>query len=167
MPAQKLLTLVRHAKSSWGDALLSDRERPLNNRGLRDAPEMGKRLAARRQRPDLIVSSPAERAITTARLIADEINYPPAKIVLVEELYLAGREGLLDVIRQLDDRYQSVMVVGHNPDMTELFNSLADARIDDIPTCGMALFGFNVASWDAVVAGSGECILYDFPKNAA
>ena len=109
----KTLTLVRHAKSSWKDTSLADRDRPLNKRGKRDAPEMGRRLTAAGVRPSLIVSSPAVRAWTTAKIIANEIGYPREFLQRDSALYLASVNGILDVIASQD--------TGFNKPQPEIF----------------------------------------------
>ena len=110
----KTLFLVRHAKSSRDDTAMSDRDRPLNDRGKRDAPKMGERLGKRDVKPDLVLSSPATRA-TTAEIIARKLDYKVKDIVVDERLYAVGADDPLDVVRKLGDKLERVMVVGHNP----------------------------------------------------
>ncbi|MBC7939957.1 MAG: histidine phosphatase family protein, partial [Chitinophagaceae bacterium] len=110
----KTLFLVRHAKSSRDDPSLPDRERPLDDRGRHDAPKMGKRLTNRGVKPDLLVSSPALRALTTAQLIADEIGCQRKDIIVDERLYASSSDDLLSVICAIDDKLDSVMLFGHN-----------------------------------------------------
>ena len=100
----KTLFLIRHAKSSWDDTALADNDRPLNARGKRDAPKMGKRLAKRGVKPDLILSSPATRALKTAEIIAKKLDYRRKNIVVDDRLYAVEADQLLDVIRKLGDR---------------------------------------------------------------
>ena len=159
---RKILYLVRHAKSSWSDSSLTDRERPLNKRGRRSAPDMGRRMAAQGHRPELIVSSPANRAISTARTIAKELGYDDADIVTDEDLYFGSMQGVLE---GLDDRYDKVMVVGHNPTMTYHMNTLANTSVDNMPTCAVAVIGFEIASWADLYRAGGELLDYDFPKR--
>ncbi len=121
---QKVLYLVRHAKSSWNDASLSDMQRPLNKRGRRSAPEMGMRMVAQGHRPDLIISSPAKRARLTARKIARELGFDKSDIETDADLYFAGIRSMLNVLEVLDDDYQKVMIVGHNPSMTNFLNMI-------------------------------------------
>src|SRR5437899_11500650 len=106
--SMKTLFLVRHAKSSWDDTALPDKDRPLNDRGKRDAPKMGERLAKRGVTPDLILSSPAKRALETAQIIAKKLDYKLADIVVDERLYATGADDLLDVIRKLGAKPKSV-----------------------------------------------------------
>ena len=162
---QKTLYLVRHAKSSWKDSSLSDRDRPLNKRGRRSAPDMGSRMANQGHRPDLIVSSPAKRAITTARMIALEVDYDLMDIVTDENLYFSGISGMANVLQDIDDRYQKVMMVGHNPTITGLMNTLGDKSVANMPTCAIAVIGFDIASWVDLYSTGGELLDYDFPKS--
>lgn len=143
----KTLVLVRHAKSSWDDASLPDRDRPLNSRGKRDAPKMGRRLADLVGTPDLIVSSPATRALATARIIAELVDYPVDGIREDERIYQAGPTEILDVIRGLEDERVRVFLFGHNPGLTELVNELSEPAIDNVPTCGVVEFGLSTERW--------------------
>ena len=145
----KTLFLVRHAKSSRADQTLPDRERPLDDRGRRDAPSMGKRLAERDAKPELIVSSPALRALTTAQLIADEIGYAREDIVVDDRLYASSASDLLAVIRALDKKLDRVMLFGHNPEFTDLAHQLS-SEIADMPTCAVAEFRFDTKAWSDV-----------------
>ncbi len=159
------LTLVRHAKSSWNDSSLSDFERPLNNRGFKDAPKMGKRLQNAHGRVDIILSSPAKRAITTAELIANKLDFNLQNIQLREEIYEANVNTLLLLISSLDNQYSKVMLIGHNPGFTMLCNYLCNANIDNMPTCSIVNIRFDTDSWNEVSEYSGELISFDYPKK--
>lgn len=161
----KTLFLVRHAKSSWDNPGLSDDERPLNERGERDAPRMGKRLASRQIKPDSLISSPALRAYTTAVKIAAEIGHLKEAIQREDNLYFEGIEGMLSVIHALAPEIRSVMLFGHNPTMTDLVNDLANTNIDNVPTCGIAEITFDIESWNEVYEGLGTMKLFDYPKR--
>ena len=161
----KILILVRHAKSSWKDASLADRDRPLNKRGKRDAPEMGRRLAARGAAPDLIVSSPAARALATARIIAEAVGYPVDAIREDERLYLASPAELLEAIRDLDDGYDRVFLFGHNPGLTELVNELSEPAVDNVPTCGLVELRLAAERWADVSADTVRRVSFDTPKS--
>ena len=145
----KTLLLVRHAKSSRDDPTLPDKERPLNDRGKRDAPKMGERLAKLDVKPDLILSSPAIRALATAELIAKKLDYKAKDIVADERLYATTATALLEVIHQLDDKPKRVMLFGHNPELTELAHRLS-SEITDMRTCAVAEFCFATTSWSTV-----------------
>ena len=161
----KTLTLVRHAKSSWKDTSLADRERPLNKRGKRDAPEMGRRIAAAGIRPSLIVSSPAVRAWTTAKVIAGEIGYPREFLQRDNALYLASVNGILDVIASQDVGFNNLMLVGHNPGFTDLANYLVPGLTNNVPTAGVISVELDTDDWSIYDRPDTKLLLYDFPKN--
>lgn len=161
----KILYVIRHAKSSWDDAALADLQRPLNERGKQDAPEMGKRLAKRKILPDLIISSPAKRAIKTAIKIAHEIQYAEGHIVRDKLFYLAGTSTILSVLHELDDKYESVMIFGHNPGWTDFVNYISDIKIDNIPTCGIVAISFDVDHWSQIGEEKGNHLFFDYPKR--
>jgi phosphohistidine phosphatase len=160
----KTLILVRHAKSSRDDPSLPDRERPLDDRGLRDAPRMGKRLARRDVKPGLIVSSPALRAQTTARLIADEIGQGRGSIAVDGRLYAGSARDLLGVVRALDEKLDSVMLCGHNPEISELARQLSGEAID-MATCAVAEFRFDTDAWTDVGTVAPAKVVVDEPKG--
>ena len=128
---------------------MADEERPLDARGERDAPKVGKRLAKAGAKPDLILSSPAKRALTTARVIAKELGYKRKKIVIDDRLYAAEADVVLDVIQRLGNEADSVMLFGHNPELTELAHRLS-RKITRMPTCAVAEFTFDVNSWSRI-----------------
>ncbi len=162
----KTLYLVRHAKSSWDDITLADYDRPLNKRGLNNAPDMGQRLADKGIQLDRIISSPALRALTTAQLIAEQIDFDPQAIEHNQRLYFEGIPAMMDIIHQLDRSFSSVMIVGHNPDITRLLNRLCGFQVSDMPTCAIAKVGFNLDNdWLEVAFGSGKMVEYDYPKK--
>ncbi|KQR71119.1 histidine phosphatase family protein [Pedobacter sp. Leaf176] len=160
----KQLLLVRHGKSDWGNADLKDFDRPLNKRGKENAPEMAERLIKRGFHFDLMVSSPAKRAKSTAKFFskayqADDIQYEAS-------IYEANTKTLLKVVNGLDDEADTVIMFGHNPGFTDLANELSDAGIYNIPTSGMVLMSFPFDSWTMVSRGTGELVFFDYPKNS-
>jgi len=161
----KLLYLVRHAKSSWADMSLADHDRPLNNRGKRNAPEMGKRLYSRGILPDLLISSTAKRALSTAKKIALEINYEPNKIQTSRFLFHAGEDDIVKLIRQQENHLDSLMLFGHNPGFTFCVNLLSNAGIDNVPTCGIIAISFDTDSWRDIESGQGKLTFFDYPKK--
>ncbi len=161
----KILTLVRHAKSSWKDTSLADRDRPLNKRGRRDAPEMGRRIAAAGIRPSLIVSSPAVRAWTTAKIIADEIGYPREFLQRDRNLYLATVNGILDVIVAQDNGFNSLMLVGHNPGFTDFANYLVPGLTNNMPTAAVVSVELDTDDWSLYDKPGTKLLFHDFPKN--
>ena len=161
----KTLTLVRHAKSSWKDTGLRDRDRPLNKRGERDAPMMGKRIVEAGIRPSLIISSPAVRAWKTAKVIAREIGYPTEFLQREDELYLASLDSLLDVVAAQETGFHNLMLVGHNPGLTDFANFLSPGLTGNVPTAGVVSVKINQDDWLLYERPGTELIYYDFPKN--
>jgi len=161
----KTLSLLRHAKSSWDDPALDDFDRPLNPRGRRDAPEMGRRLKARGEIPDLIISSPARRALATARMVAREVGIPEARIIEEASLYHAGAGTILSIVRSLESLAGHLMLVGHNPGFNDVANSLSEARIDNLPTAALFQVEFDVDDWSDVAPGQGRFVRFDSPKR--
>ena len=162
----KILYLVRHAKSSWDDPTLADKDRPLSPRGLSSAPDMGRKLAAQGHKPDLVISSPARRALTTAKKIAQETGYSDSKIVTDDHLYFSGTRSMVDLLEQVDDKHGSVMIVGHNPAMSSLLNVLCESSVENMPTCAVAVVSFDMTSWSELTMTDGELLSYDYPKGS-
>jgi len=165
MPERKTLFLLRHAKSSWNDPSLDDINRPLNKRGNRDAPEMGRRLAEYVVKPEIIVSSPALRAFKTAEKAAEGLGLEKKGIRIDERVYSWDSDAVLNVINSLDDKYKSAMIVFHNPAITDLVNELSGARIDNVPTCGLATVSFDTEKWTGIKKGNGKLLNFDYPKK--
>ena len=157
--------MIRHAKSCWDDPDLDDRQRPLNKRGKRDAPFMARELKARKIRPDTIVSSPALRAQTTAELMAEGTGFKRSGIVIREAIYEQGLSGLLDTVHELRDDWDTVFLVGHNPDLTLFINELTGETLTHIPTCAIASIRFPADSWTHIMPGSGSLVFFDYPKR--
>ena len=161
----KELFLVRHAKSSWDDATISDHDRPLNERGFRNAPEMGGRLCDRGVSPDALISSTALRARTTAEIMAGLLNYPKDQIVFDRALYHASATELQEFIGGLDDSHYSVMLFGHNPGITSVVSHLYGIVLDNLPTCGVVHLCFSEGSWAEASRSMPSEATIDFPKN--
>ncbi len=163
----KELFLLRHAKSSWDDPTLSDFDRPLNERGRRDAPRMGEHLAEMGIEPDLIVASPAKRAKKTAGIVAEKLGYDPGRIRWNESVYEASPQTLLYLVCSLPEDAKRVMLVGHNPGFTMLANMLGDVAIDNIPTAGVVGIAFDAKSWDEACRMKGHTLFFEYPKKLA
>jgi len=161
----KTLYLLRHAKSSWNFDELSDQERPLNDRGRDDAPRMGQALAKRDIKPDLIVSSPAVRAMSTAALVARELDYPHDKIAVEPGIYQAEVDDILGIIHNLPESADSVILVGHNPTFTDTVNTLSPSSINEMPTAAVVCLRFDCNSWEQVSRANAEFYFYDYPRN--
>jgi phosphohistidine phosphatase len=163
----KTLYVIRHAKSSWDDSNLSDFDRPLNERGKRDAPRMGKRLKEREIAPGLLLSSPAKRAYSTAKRIGEVLNYKKENIKLEEGLYHASDDKILEVVKNIPDKYDVVFILAHNPGLTDFVNLLSDSRdfIENVPTCGVVGFEFRISSWKEINKEKTKRLFFDFPKS--
>lgn len=163
---KRTLVLIRHAKSSWTNPLDTDFERPLNDRGLQDAPKMGQRLRSLRLTPDLILSSSAKRARQTAELIAAELDYPVEEIRFEERLYHAQPAMLGDVLSSLPPEVTTVFLVGHNPGITDFANQLSSRfYIDHMPTCGVIAASFSDGTWEHFPDKKIEVHLFEYPKK--
>ncbi|MFP4093468.1 MAG: SixA phosphatase family protein [Cyclobacteriaceae bacterium] len=162
----KTLYLVRHAKSSWKDSSLPDFDRPLNQRGKKDAPEMGERLFNRGISPDLVISSTAKRAAHTASIMAEKLSFPAKAMRFYDELYHANADTLLQLVRNTDASVEKLMLFGHNPGLTEFANLISSRKIDNIVTCGVYALQLPVEQWrDFRGQGRTHFLFYDFPKN--
>jgi len=162
----KTIYLLRHAKSSWRDPTLEDEYRPLNNRGMRDAPMMGDRFKALGESLDHIVSSPARRARQTADLFAKACGFPRDNIIEDAALYFTGMDSIAALIAGQDDRLQALMLVFHNPDITRLANSIDAAnRISNVPTCGLVKLTSDIENWRDWSAANTRFVYFDYPKN--
>lgn len=161
----KQLLLIRHAKSDWGNAGLRDFDRPLNGRGKSNAPEMAERLLKQQLKPELIVSSPALRAITTAKYFATAWHIPFENIQQEPAIYEATVKSLLQVINHLDDQYNQVALFGHNPGLTDLANYLCNGHIVNMPTASVIRIELPFDSWKLISSNTGNVLLFDYPKS--
>ena len=161
----KTLIIVRHAKSSWDNIGQDDKERPLNDRGKKDAPEMAKRLKDRNIKVDKFVSSPAKRAKKTAKYFAEAYDTDKKDIVITDELYDASPANFYQVVAQLKDDWDAVAIFSHNPGITSFVNSLTNVQIDNMPTCGIFAVQADVESWQAFSKADKKFLFYDYPKN--
>ncbi len=158
----KTLYMVRHAKSSWEFDVI-DRERPLNKRGLNDAEAMSFAISEQIERPDLMLSSPANRAHTTALFFKTAFNMPDSGFIETEALYDFGGDQVLEVISQCDNSIDSLMIFGHNHAFTSIANMLGSVAIGNVPTCGFVHIESNVSSWKDFANGKTKHTL--FPKQ--
>ena len=161
----KSLYIIRHAKSSWGDFTTPDFDRPLNERGKNDAPEMAKRLIKKNITIDLFISSPAKRAQKTCKAFCKEYNYAESNILLIGELYHASVEAFYITISGIASKYDSAAVFSHNPGITEFVNSLGTGvKTDNIPTCGIYGVSFIASHWNEFKKADKRFLLFDYPK---
>lgn len=161
----KTLYLVRHAKSSWAEPGATDFERPLNDRGKRDAADMGKRLKLREIHFDSIISSPALRAEKTALLFAREMGYDTEAIIWDKDLYLAAPETILNTISKVPDTVNSLAIFCHNPGITELANTLSSVRVDNMSTGSVYAVSYAGESWKEFEKASPRFLFFDYPKS--
>ncbi len=160
----KHLVLVRHAKSSWSDPSVSDFYRKLNKRGKRDAPFMANKLAERKIVVDLIVSSPAARAKITAKTIAEALNYSKKAIVFDERIYSQSTAGLYRVLHEQGEKFNSIILVGHNYALTDFAEELTGKSLNNVPTSGMVGMTCDISTWQLLSEGSGQLLFFDYPK---
>jgi phosphohistidine phosphatase len=161
----KTVILVRHAKSSWDDPSMTDFDRPLNDRGKKDAPEMADRLLKRKISIDTFISSPAKRARKTANIFAKAFGVEKENVVLNDKLYNAAEMDFYEVLSQLPASMKSIAVFSHNPGLTDFANSLTtDIRIDNIPTSGIFAVTFE-GDWPAFKDAQKKFLFFDYPKN--
>ncbi len=159
----KQLYLVRHAKSDWGDESLRDIDRPLADRGYKAAYEMSDCLIKKQRAPDIFISSDATRALSTAMIFARAADHATNEIVVLPQVYESTAKTLLDVIHQIDDKNNSAAIFCHNPGVTNLANELGDLFFENLPTCALVAFEFDVKSWKDV--SKGKIAYYQFPKE--
>lgn len=162
----KILLLVRHAKSDWGDSSLKDFDRPLNERGKNDAPKMAHRLLDKNISINAFVSSPAKRAKKTARLFAEVFKKSEEEIIYKPELYLPGLEVFYTVVENINDKFNTIALFSHNPGITEFAYMLTpnSTPIAGIPTCGIFAVKLHSNKWKDIRAGKKEFLFFDYPK---
>ena len=161
----KSLILVRHAKSDWNDPLLKDFDRPLNDRGKKDAPAMAKRLVEKKVKIDAFISSPAKRAKKTAELFIKEFKEDKKDIIFFDELYLADPGVFFDVVENTNKKYYCIALFYHNPGITDFANQLAQVRVDDMPTCSIFAVRIDIKDWADFRKGEKEFWFFDYPKG--
>lgn len=159
----KILYLMRHAKSNWSGSDLSDFDRTLNARGFRDAPAIGQRLKARGVLPEIILCSPAKRAMQTL----ENMDLGIDNVVFDERIYEASMGELLNIIQSLENRYGSAMLIGHNPAMTWLANQLSGARVRSMSTCTIATIELDSTHWGNAASCPVKLMNYDSPDKTA
>lgn len=162
----KQLIFVRHAKSDWGNEFLKDIDRPLTDRGYTDAYFLGEWCLKNKTLPDQMLASTATRALNTALIFARIFNFDMKRFCLEKEIYESSVERLMSIIREQDNARDRIMLFGHNPAFTNICNELSDDLFfDNVPTCGMVAFNFNIDSWSALSKKSGKLDFYQFPKE--
>lgn len=167
------LMLFRHAKSSWTDPGLDDHDRPLNPRGQKSAPLIGRFMRNQKLTPELVLCSPARRARETWKLASAELRTAP-RLLVEDALYDFGNGGrILDTVRAKADTAQSVMVVGHNPSIERLAQRLigkGDVKLrkrlaEKYPTGALAVISFDTGDWDNIEDGKGTLAFFARPRD--
>ncbi len=161
----KTLLVVRHAKSSWDSPGMADFDRPLNGRGKKDAPEMARRLLRLKINIDVFVSSPANRAKSTASYFITEYGRKEKEIVLVPALYHALTETFYQTVAGIDNQFSSAALFSHNPGITDFVNTLTQVNIDNMPTCGVFAVTIKMDHWSEFARAPKELLLFDYPKS--
>ena len=162
----KSILLIRHAKSSWEDFSLPDIDRPLNNRGKHDAPEMAERLLEKKIEVDAFISSPAKRARKTAGICSKAFGNKKKDVEVNDDLYEAGQQDFEKVVASIPNDLDVVAIFSHNPGITEYANTLTTTRIDNIPTTGIFAVQADTDDWESFATASKQLLFFDYPKNA-
>lgn len=162
----KTLLLVRHAKSTWDDISQKDFDRPLNERGKHDAPIMAKRLRKEKDiKLDAIITSPAKRALETAKYFAEEFDIKKKRIIQIPNLYEPTIEAFYNSIKDIDEDYKHVALFAHNNGITAFANLVINTKIDDMPTCGVFAMKILNSKWKNFEDAEKEFWFFDYPKN--
>lgn len=162
----KQLTIVRHAKSDWGDEFLKDVDRPLNHKGYLDAYYSSNWFYSKHSLPDVIISSAATRALNTALIFARAFDFNMSNFILNPSLFESTLTNLMTVISNINETYSSAMIFGHNPTFTNICNELTeDLFFDNLPTCGIVSLKLEIKNWKEVAPKKGKINFYQFPKE--
>lgn len=163
---QRTLVMIRHAKSSWANPLQSDFERPLNERGKREAPEMGQKLKQAGIAPDLVICSTARRTRQTAKRICAELDYDMAMVRWEEKLYHCIPSVFEELLYEVDEKVKTVFIIAHNPGITEFVNQLsAHFSIDNMPTCGVVCAHLDAVEWNLFPSADKDVFLFEYPEK--
>lgn len=161
----KILLLVRHAKSSWDNSILSDFDRPLNERGKKDAPVMAKRLKEKKIKIDAFVSSPAKRAKKTAKIFMEEYDEKEKNLIQIPSLYEASVKDFYHTVESLSDKDDTVALFAHNPGITDFINSLECSPVYNMPTCAVYVLQIQTKHWKEIKEAKKEFLFFDYPKS--
>ncbi len=161
----KTIFFVRHAKSSWDNPMMKDIDRPLNERGERDAPFMAKLLKSKSVKPDALVSSPAKRALTTAGYFADTFEIAKDNIEIRRDIYEADMEDIMEVVHALSEEWQTVFIFGHNPTFTDVVNQFTERSIMNVPTCGVCKIESDADNWENFEKVNARLTEFYYPKQ--
>ncbi|MDF1571864.1 MAG: histidine phosphatase family protein [Bacteroidales bacterium] len=161
---QRKLFIIRHGKSSW-DSIVSDIDRPLTERGVKNSYEMAALLVSRGQVPELVISSPANRALHTAVIMARSWELNDHRLLVRKSLYLPGIEDIAETLSEVDDTIASVAVFGHNPGFTQFANRFLEPQVDNVPTAGAVVVTMELGSWNDISAARVVDAFFGYPKK--
>ncbi len=159
----KTLIIIRHSKSSWKDNSLSDFDRPLNKRGIKDAKKMSFELSEKIKKVDLLLSSSSKRTTQTSNYFLDSINV--RSNIFSENLYHSSSDLIFDYVLKINNKYNKAIIVGHNPGLTNIINKLTNLKLDNLPTSGIVIIVFDVDNWKKINYKSGLVEWMKFPKD--
>jgi phosphohistidine phosphatase len=165
MPDKRTLFIIRHAKSSWDYEEISDIDRPLKLKGIHDAYDMARRIKINHEMPDLIISSPAMRALHTAEIFVRVIEVKHKNLKIDERIYGSGVGVIKKILSEQDSEHKNIMIFGHNPDFSELATVLSGREYIEMPTCGVFRITFNASDWKSISADNKIDEQLDYPKN--
>jgi phosphohistidine phosphatase len=160
----KQVLLIRHAKSSWGDPSQKDIDRPLNDRGNKDAPKMAERLIDKKGKIEGFYSSPAKRALATCLYFIKAYNKKGKNIIEVSQLYEPQIVNFYNTIKEADNDFDSIAIFSHNPGITAFANELTNVHVDDMPTCGIFAVKADIKKWNEFEEAEKLFWLFDYPK---
>lgn len=160
----KQLLIIRHAKSSWANTNEADFDRPLNDRGRKNAPDMAERILKRNILPDVIISSAAKRTVETSLLMMKQLGLQQQQLIVKQELYLAAPETIMQTILSLDDAWQTAAIIAHNPGVTDFVNTLCEVKVDDMPTCAVYAIQIKTDRWKNFSKAAKAFLFFDYPK---
>ncbi len=158
----KKIILMRHAKSDWANSELTDHQRPLNNRGKRDGPRMGTQILEKGIIPEVLLVSDAQRTKDTWELINE--YFPSAKTIFLPELYLASADTIAQIISEVDDLIDTILILAHNPGITEAFSLLANLKIDNVPTSGVGCITYETDKFSEILNSRSRLDYFIYPK---
>ena len=161
----KKIFIVRHGKSDWSTPDISDIDRPLKPRGVRDAYKMAKLLKQKKEQANLIISSPATRAIHTAIIFSRILQIPEKNILVEYKLYMADSAAIKEYCQNISDDYNEIMIVGHNPGFTSFANKFTPNDITNVPTSGLVILYFDCSSWKDIAPEVLKDHFFDYPRK--
>lgn len=162
---EKKIFIIRHGKSDWSSPDMPDIDRPLKSRGVRDGYKMAELLKQRKEKIDLVISSPATRAIHTALIFTRILQISEKNIKVEPDFYMAESKLMNKYCQKVSDNYNNIMIVGHNPGITTLTNDYFPKEVDNVPTSGVVILNFTCKSWSKISTDTLKGHFFDYPKR--